>query len=236
MPSDAYADRVTSELTRIRRRSPRLTGAAPLPDIDGDAFKLVSAVVDRFWMAIMIVAADGRILVSNLAAERILGQKDGLMRIGETLTTNRPAETRSLTREIAEVIGRSEVQGEARGYGVVRATRPSGFSPYVVLVAPFDKAGAPGGRNEPAALIVVSDLEVRVPDCGRHLSLAFDLTDAEIRVALALLNGETPAEIAEARGVRLSTIRSQVKAIFAKTGTARQSELVGVLSRMPSLL
>jgi len=159
MPSDTYADRATPGLTRAGRR--------PL------------------GMAILIVAADERILVSSLAADRILGQKDGLMRIGETLTTNRPAETRNLMREIAEVIGRSGTQGQAQGYGVVRATRPSGFSPYVVLVAPFEKAMVSGSRNEPAALIVVSDLEVRVPDCGRRLSLAVDLTEAEIRVALA---------------------------------------------------
>jgi DNA-binding CsgD family transcriptional regulator len=197
------------------------------------SFGFLRAVIDRLWVAILVVDASGRILVCNAAAEQILRQRDGLMRIGDLLTTNRPAETRTLAREIATVaVPDGEGAAPGAGHGVARATRPSGLPPYVLLVAPF--ATADGGSG-PAALVVVSDLDVPVPDYGRHLSLAFELTDAEIRVARALLDGQTPAEIARARGVRMSTVRSQVKAIFAKTGTARQTELVRLLSRMPSL-
>ncbi len=199
------------------------------------SLNVLGGIIDRLWMAILVVDAGGRILVCNAAAEQILAQRDGLMRIVNTLTTNRPVETRALAGEISKVLTKLvPMSASDPPYGIARATRPSGLSPYVLLIAPFAAEGADGTEDR-AAMVVVSDLELPVPDCGRHLRIAFELTEAEVQVALSLLNGKTPAEIAEARGVRLSTIRSQVKAIFAKTGTTRQSELVKLLSRIPNL-
>lgn len=52
------------------------------------------------------------------------------------------------------------------------------------------------------------------------------LTPAEMGVLTLLLDGKTPAEIAAARGVAISTVRAQLKRLFAKTGTRRQADLV----------
>jgi len=58
----------------------------------------------------------------------------------------------------------------------------------------------------------------------------FHLTPAEGQIALKIASGKTLAEIAEARGTSISTARSQLKRIFAKTGTHRQAELVVLLA------
>jgi len=55
---------------------------------------------------------------------------------------------------------------------------------------------------------------------------AFDLTPAEIRTLERLLGGSSPAEIADELGVALPTVRTHLSNIFAKTGTARQLDLV----------
>ncbi|HWC64065.1 MAG TPA: helix-turn-helix transcriptional regulator [Rhizomicrobium sp.] len=57
------------------------------------------------------------------------------------------------------------------------------------------------------------------------------LTPAESRVALALARGAKPADIAAAHGVTVSTVRSQLKAIFRKTGTCSQAQLVAWVFR-----
>ena len=67
------------------------------------------------------------------------------------------------------------------------------------------------------------------------LATLFDFTPAEARVAAAMANGSSPKEIATTFGVALSTIRSQLLAIFAKTGATRQSELVHILLRVGEL-
>jgi len=84
------------------------------------------------------------------------------------------------------------------------------------------------------AILVLVDLDRnRVPS---ELSLArlFKLTSAEARLAVQLASGLTIAESAGALGISYETARTQLKAIFAKTDTHRQSEVVALLGRVLS--
>ena len=57
----------------------------------------------------------------------------------------------------------------------------------------------------------------------------FSLTPAEIRLAAHIVNGGTLASFAKARALSRNTVRNQLQAIYCKTGTHRQAELVGLL-------
>jgi DNA-binding CsgD family transcriptional regulator len=63
----------------------------------------------------------------------------------------------------------------------------------------------------------------------------FDLTTAEAKVANGILSGRTLGEIAASSGLSKETTRTQLKAVFAKTATKRQSELVSLLSASATL-
>jgi DNA-binding CsgD family transcriptional regulator len=60
----------------------------------------------------------------------------------------------------------------------------------------------------------------------------FGLTPAEARLASIVGGGVDPARAAEEIGISRVTARNQLRAIFAKTGTHRQSELVALLCRV----
>ena len=62
-----------------------------------------------------------------------------------------------------------------------------------------------------------------------RLRAEFGLTKAEARLALRLAEGASLASAAHAFNVKLTTIRSQLQQVFAKTGTSRQTELVAML-------
>ena len=64
------------------------------------------------------------------------------------------------------------------------------------------------------------------------LSRIFGLTPAESRLAAALSDGSTLVQAAKALNISWETARTQLKAVFAKTNTHRQSELVALLSRL----
>jgi len=64
------------------------------------------------------------------------------------------------------------------------------------------------------------------------LSAAFSLTTAEAKVASMVAAGSSPEEIANELQISRETVRNQIKAIFAKTGTHRQSEFVALISRV----
>jgi DNA-binding CsgD family transcriptional regulator len=62
-----------------------------------------------------------------------------------------------------------------------------------------------------------------------RLRAEFGLTKAEARLALCLAEGSSLASAAQGFNVKLTTIRSQLQQVFAKTGTSRQTELVAML-------
>jgi DNA-binding CsgD family transcriptional regulator len=53
----------------------------------------------------------------------------------------------------------------------------------------------------------------------------FDLTETQARIAIFLAEGGTVAEYAAAMKISVATVRTHLKAIFAKTGAKRQAEL-----------
>jgi DNA-binding CsgD family transcriptional regulator len=89
---------------------------------------------------------------------------------------------------------------------------------------------APAGWDRGAvdAVRATPSRGAHLPRIGR-LRAEFGLTKAEARLAVALTDGRSPAQAAKDFDVKLTTIRSQLQQIFAKTGTSRQVELVAML-------
>lgn len=81
-------------------------------------------------------------------------------------------------------------------------------------------------------VLTVMDLERRHHLPETLLRATFGLTRAEAALASTLVEGETLQEIAMRTGVRMPTLRSQLSCILAKTGTARQAQLVCLLGKL----
>ena len=82
------------------------------------------------------------------------------------------------------------------------------------------------------AVLVVTPLGSSQTLSGDLLDGLFDLSPAEIRAAQGLLAGKSIDDIATDLGLSRETIRSQVKAVLAKTGTSRQAGLIALLSNV----
>ena len=61
------------------------------------------------------------------------------------------------------------------------------------------------------------------------VSSALGLSATESQVAVALAMGKTVSNIAQERGLRVSTVRFHVKGIHAKLGLSRQTDLIRLL-------
>ena len=81
-----------------------------------------------------------------------------------------------------------------------------------------------------AAVLVLTPLTA--PQIARVelVQSLFDLTPAEARVARALADGRTVDVIATEAGVSANTVRTQVRGVLAKTGCARQVDVVAMLT------
>jgi DNA-binding CsgD family transcriptional regulator len=81
-------------------------------------------------------------------------------------------------------------------------------------------------------VLVVTPLGSSETLSGDLLNGLFDLSPAENRAAQGLLAGKSIDDLATDLGLSRETIRSQVKAVLAKTGTSRQADLIALLSNV----
>jgi DNA-binding CsgD family transcriptional regulator len=103
--------------------------------------------------------------------------------------------------------------------------------PVVIRIMPI-----PGAVRSPflgaRALITLCELGPKPAPGPEMLSAIFGLTHAESRVASLMAAGLSPQQAARELQVSPATVRNQLKVVFAKTETHRQSELVTLLSAL----
>jgi DNA-binding CsgD family transcriptional regulator len=83
--------------------------------------------------------------------------------------------------------------------------------------------------------VVFRDPDQKDPSLVGRLRSLYGLTQAEAELAAALGEGVGVTEIVAARGVRESTVRSQLKALAAKMRCRRIAEIAALVARMPPL-
>lgn len=105
--------------------------------------------------------------------------------------------------------------------------RRSSQRPLVVQALPLGFA-----THRIVAMLIMNDLEYAPHLPEGRLALIFGLTKAEAKLAARLAMGESLEEAAVALGISIGTARNQVKSIFAKTDTSRQTQLVALLWRV----
>jgi len=189
--------------------------------------ELGARAIDALALSMLIVDGNGVILHLNAGAERLLNSRvSGLTCKQGYLSASNPTYKNRLAVLIAEATAYPAVGG-AMFLGDQQARQ--------VFVTPLP-AASPFAQNWQIPLALVLVLEP-----GNNLSALqlqgalYNLSPAELRVAAALLAGKSPEEYASKAGVTMNTVRTQLKNLFQKTGTRRQSELVAVLSRVPPL-
>ena len=90
-------------------------------------------------------------------------------------------------------------------------------------------------RTEYPIMCWLAPLDRRRFATARQLMELFELSPAEARLTRALCQGDSLEAYALDQGVKLPTLRSQLRAVFAKTGTDRQASLLRLISGIPVL-
>jgi DNA-binding CsgD family transcriptional regulator len=108
----------------------------------------------------------------------------------------------------------------------------SGRSPLILKIASLNLSQQQGRQQ--GALMFLFAPERSPGVSGAQLKQLFGLTAAEADLAVALCRGCTLEEAATTRARSIHTIRSQLKSIFVKTGTNRQTDLVSMLLTSPA--
>jgi DNA-binding CsgD family transcriptional regulator len=185
-------------------------GECEAPSIYRNA--VVLSMLDRIGCGYLVVEDNRKIIEANATASLILG--------GEASVHDLDKLTSALKRLIARSPNRPRL----------------GPLSWIVI---WGKQEAPFILNQFSEDIAVGTSVVMLLDLADHpepspaiLRSMFGLTMAETRLALQMAHGDVPGDVARKCHLSPTTIRSQLAALFAKTNTKRQAELVRLLARL----
>jgi DNA-binding CsgD family transcriptional regulator len=194
-----------------------------------NAERLAHAVLESLETAVVTVRENGSVAYANGAAIAIDSRNDGFS-LGSQMSCVsglRARETAELRMAIAKA-ARTTAGKVLESGGIVLLPRAHGERPYVVIVSPLSIKVV----REPLALLVVIDPERRPSPPSSLLIRVFGLTAAEARLAIAMCRGLTLTEAAWEFCLSRHTVRTQLRRVFAKTGTTRQAALIRLLGSL----
>ncbi len=185
-------------------------------------------ILDRLALGAIVVDAGGQVLFANRTAEKHL-------RLGEALTV-RHGRLRALDAKASARIDsaiRAVTARGGHGQGTpepLHVTRANNQPPLSVVVVPLPRQREKLLLTGGAAIVFVADPRLHWTPIGKFATL-YGLSPAETRLLQALVNGEQLSDYGERLRLSINTLKVQMKQIFAKTGTTRQSHLIALAIR-----
>jgi DNA-binding CsgD family transcriptional regulator len=190
--------------------------------------KALEETLDRIQTAIVLVDSAGRVLLLNKSATTLFQSQPYIRLTANGLRVSRTPEHQQLGLLIRNAT-QTGLSITASPGGAMSISRSSFQRPFQVLVSPLKTETVLLGGAVPTAIVFISDPERSPLMPAQWLRSLYGLTPGESRLAQLLARGCDLKESSEQLRVRQSTVRSQLKSIFAKTETNRQSELVRLL-------
>lgn len=220
----ALLARIARHVEKSLRLSIRLLDAELLNIGLGEA-------LTRVGIGIFGLDSLSQVVFSNPAGKQLLGENlqisQGRLQIG----------SRSERTEADALIS-----GALRGSAVdvtadpkpILVRRASSDRPLVVYVLPITAPIKPAEHflTHARAIVLVIESKIGEPADPAVVRDILGLTLGEARVAALVGFGLPPREAADRLGIAEETARNVLKRVFAKVGVSRQSELVGLLTKL----
>ncbi|HKJ70812.1 MAG TPA: helix-turn-helix transcriptional regulator [Gammaproteobacteria bacterium] len=235
-------DRRTGPFSRadadfIRRFVPHIQRAARLGHLL-DLTHMQNAAAERALESLAVGALlldeDENVVHANTKAEEILRGRHGLARVQGRLGATRGGDAGRLRDLIATVRSRA-VHGGPPVPATLLLTAAPGEAQLLLVAVPITP-GQPRFRGPwPRASVAVFVSNLADAGLINHdvLGSLYGLTPAEARLACALARGRELGSLSEEWGISRETLRTHLKRVLGKTGTARQADLVRLLTGKP---
>ncbi|MFD1710360.1 helix-turn-helix transcriptional regulator [Ottowia sp. GY511] len=210
----------TGDVARLRRLYPHVLRAFDLHWSTRrleDQVTLLHRFLDAFDFGLLMLDPAAAVTYANQTARELSTQPTLARWLGslpQRVQTHEPLG--KLVRSCARGQGGGRVLGE-RTPELIALALPVG-----------------GPTDQPGACMLLLTTYAQMPSSALDFVIrTFGLSQAEARLLPLLLHGHSPADIAADLGVKLSTVRTQLSAIFAKTGAMRQQDLIRLLGSVP---
>ena len=196
---------------------------------------IFAEMLDSLSAGLFLVGSDGRVVHANAAGHGMLDAGDILRSVHGRLRSG----DGSVDKALHEIFAAADT-GDA-GIGVKGIALPltaHDGERYVAHMLPLtsgERRRAAKAYTATTAMFVCK-AAMRGPPVPDVIAKLYDLTPAELRVLLAIVEVGGIPEVAAEFGVADSTIRTHVGRLFDKTGTGRQADLVKLVAGFSSPL
>jgi DNA-binding CsgD family transcriptional regulator/PAS domain-containing protein len=216
---------------RVEMLAPHVRRAFTIGGIIGTARNEADTLREAFdglGAGVFFVDAEGRLLHANDAGRGLLGDTQVNVPPG----TSAPLRLdRTILRDLVPRMGQSFAAGS-------QVVDTEDGERMVVSVLPLVGRAhtVTGVGGDAAAALFMRPATFDPPSIPEALVQAFDLTPAELRVALATLKHDKVADVADTLGVAETTVKTHLSRVFAKTDTKRQADIVKLVAAFASPL
>lgn len=199
---------------------------------------LLAAMLDEVDYPMVLIGGHAQVMHANKLARSELSRDHPLQMIGEVL---RVRDSQDLL-PFAEAVHEAQARGMRRLLTLGRESQqPVTLSVVPLNAAPGAGSAGPGRAQafpiQPAPVLLMLGKRQVCGDLLVHwYARSQGLTPAETVVLKHLCDGEQPTAIAKTLGVAISTVRSQISSIRAKTGAQSIRELVRQVAILPPLV
>lgn len=199
--------------------------------LEHQSCKLLRGAFEGLGMAAYVCDRRGRVQVMTPAGEALVCGRGLLdLRLGCL-----SARAHDDTRRLADAI-RAAADGTVRPGRPLASTlvlRQTGVAEPVILdIVRLSDVAHELCFNPRVLIVARRPREARPEHAVAMMRQAYGFTQAEAEVALQIVAGRSPEDIACGRRVSVGTIRMQLKAAMSKLGVRRQAELVSRLAQL----
>lgn len=196
-------------------------------------FDAVMGAINHVEVGLCVCDARGMVIVSNRACQEIFEARNGLL--VESRTGKLSAQDEKAQAAIHDAVARACQSAGGQGglsEALVLVDKISQPSHYLVEIAPLRDSMAELGEQVAGAIVMVLDKDKPIRLKTERMRQLFHLSPAEKEVLELMLTGSLIEDIAEIRGVAVSTVRSQAKSIYLKTGCSRRIDLIRIATKI----
>ncbi len=205
------------------QQQPGLASAMPAaPEMTSMSPQWFSRVLDIVDYGIVMVVDGCRVVYANAVARHELAGEHALQLAGGEIGTRNTSEAPTMRRALSDAMSR-------RMQSMIKLTGPMGMTVTLAVVPLADANGIP------AAVLVFGKRSVCEELSTDAFARLHALTVAETRVLKLLCQEYRPDDIARAVGVKLTTVRTQITSIRAKTETRDIGGIVHRVAKLPPL-
>lgn len=189
---------------------------------------LYSDVMNQLLIGVLILDGQGRLIKMNRAMERFLEPNFPVTISNDQLHFRDRTDHDRIHAAILRLLAKKNKKNHLAIEAFTLGDHKKGLN-LLIKSIPLSK----NYRNlrQPYLVLYFRDPRQSPTANERLLMEIFSLTPAESRIAMSLASGLSISETAISLGVHESTVRTQTKRIFSKTGVNRQGELILVVNQ-----